>query len=189
VYLIGRDGLVFDKSFVANHQVRESMNDVLQESFRVTDLERGEVDVQSSPHLAARAYLASPTIRREQLIVLTVEVSLADGMHMYGRPLPEGYIPVELTLDNSEALYLDRVDYPEPEEMYLEILDERLPVYTGQLEIKAHCRGGNIREDSVFQVAARLRYQACDDHKCYLPQALVFSLSLHGLPHDWEKFE
>ena len=187
VYMIGKDGLLFDKSFIADHSIRESVNDMLQESFRVEDLERGEIQAVTTPHLTARAYFASPTIRRGQLVVLTVEISLADGMHIYGRPLPEGYIPVELTLDGSEDLLLDRVAYPEPEEMDLEALGERLPVYTGQLEIKAHCLGGNKDQKEIFQVTARLRYQVCNDRECYLPQTLTLSLPLQFLPHDWER--
>ena len=78
-YMIGNDGLVFDKSFFAEHGTRESINDMLQESFRVEDLEHGEVQVVTTPHLTARAYFASPTIRPSQLTVLTVEILLADA--------------------------------------------------------------------------------------------------------------
>ncbi len=189
VYMVGKDGLVFDKTFIGDRCIRESANDILQETFRVKDPVRGEVQVVTTPHLTARAYFASPTIRQGQLTVLTVEISLAHDMHIYGRPVPEGYIAVELTLGASGYLFLDRVDYPEPEEMDLESLDERLPVYSGRLKIKAHCLG--IKEDGkeVFQVTARLRYQACDDRQCYLPQTLTFPLPLQSLPHDWEPVE
>ena len=115
-YMIGEDGLVFSKSFFAEHGTRESINAMLQESFTAEDLDHGEVQVVATPHLTARAYFASPTIRPRQFTTLTVEVSLANGIHVNGRPLPEGYIPVELTLDGSDGLLLDRVDYPEPEE-------------------------------------------------------------------------
>ena len=175
---------MFDKSFIAEHGTRESVNDMLQESFRVKDTERGETRVLSTPHLTARAHFASPAVRQRQLMVLTVEVSLVDGIHIIGRPLPEGYIPVELTLDGGEYLLLDRVDYPQPEQMELLALGERLPVYSGRIEVKAHCIG--IRkggEEEVFQVIPKLRYQACDDCECYLPETISFPLSLRFLPH------
>jgi len=189
MYMVGSDGLVFDKSFFADHGVRESVNDVLQESFRVEDMERGEVQVITTPHFVARAYFASPTVRRAQLAVLTLEISLADGMHIYGRPLPEGYVPVELNVDGGDDLILRRIEYPDPEEMHLELLDERLPVYTDHLRIKAYCRGGNRDQEKTFAVNATLRYQACDDRVCYIPQAVPFSLSLRFLPHDWKRIE
>ncbi|MBI5830150.1 MAG: redoxin domain-containing protein [Chloroflexi bacterium] len=186
VYAVGRDGRVFDKSFIANHRIRESVNDLLQGSFRVADLERGEAQVVTTPHLAARAYFASPTIRKGQLTTLTVDISLADGLHIYGRPLPEGHIPVELTLDENEALSLRQVVYPEPEGVEVEALGERLPAYTGGLAIRAQCLGGSRDGEGNIQVTARLRYQACDDRECFLPETLTFILPLHFLPHDWE---
>ncbi len=180
--MIGEDGLVFDKSFFAEHGARESINDMLQESYRVRDLERGEIQIVTTPLLSARAYFASPTIRPRQLTVLTVEGSVTDGVHINGRSVLEGYIPVELSL-NTGDLVLERVDYPEPEEMYLEPLGETLPVYSGDFVVKAYCMG--VRRDQVgeFEVAAKLRYQACDERECYLPQTLTFPLHLRYLQH------
>ena len=189
MYMVGGDGLVFEKSFFADHIVRESVNNVLQESFRVDDLERGEVRVITTAHFVARAHFASPTVRRAQEALLTVDISLVDGVHVYGRPLPEGYVPVELKVDGGEDLVLRRIEYPDPEEMYLEVLDERLPMYTDRLKIKAYCRGGNRDQEKTVTVSATLRYQACDDRICYLPQTLVFSMSLRFLPHDWERIK
>ena len=91
---------------------------------------------------------------------------------------------MELTLDGSEYLLLDRVDYPQPEEMELRALGERLPVYSGRMEIKAHCIGiRKGREEEVFQIIPKLRYQACDDRECYLPETVTFPLSLRFLRH------
>lgn len=183
VYMVGKGGLVFDKSFIARHDVRESVNDMLQESFQAEDLERGDSHAVAEPYLKARAYFASATIRQSQLTVLTVEISLRDGIHIYGRPSPEEYTPVELSLDQSEDLLVQRFEYPEPQAMDLEALDERLFVYTGRLVIRAYCMGTSKGQGEVFQVNARLHYQACDDSECYLPQTLTFPLSLRCLPH------
>ena len=182
-YMIGKDGRVFDKSFFAEHGTREPVNDMLRESFRVERLDRGEVQVVTTPHLTARAYFSSPTIRARQVTVLTVEISLTDGMHINGRSLPEGYIPVELSLEDSENLLLERVDYPEPEEMYLEPLGERLALYSGRLNIKAHCTGVRRGQAEELEVAAKLRYQACDDRECYLPRTVTLPLHLQYLQH------
>ena len=183
-YMVDRNGLVFEKSFFAEHGTRESVNGMLQESFRVDDLERGEVQVVTTPHLTATAYFASPTVRPRQRTVLTVDISLAAGIHVNGRTLPEGYVPVELVLDGGAGVVADRVDYPEPEELHLEVLGERMPVYTERLEIKAHCEAViRSREEQQLHVSAQLQYQACDDRQCYLPQTLTFRLPLRFLPH------
>jgi DsbC/DsbD-like thiol-disulfide interchange protein len=187
-YMVDENGKVFDKTFFADHAVRESVNDMLQESFRITDAERGEMQTVESAHLSAKAYFASPTVRGAQRIVLTVEIELKKGMHVYGQPLPDGYIPIELSLVDAETLKLLEVEYPEPQEIRFDAIDETLPAYKGRLEIKAHCRGtANAQE--TRRVQARLRYQACDDKECYLPQTISFDLPIQVLPHDWEKLD
>ncbi len=182
-YMVGEDGRVVEKSFFAAHRTRESINDMLQETFRVEDIDRGEIQVVTTPDLTARAYFASPTVRHRQYTVLTVEISLNDGIHVNGRPLPEGYIPVELTLDGGEDLALDQVEYPEPEEIFLEALDEKLNVYTGRFQIKGRCLGLSAEQDGEIAITASLHYQACDDDACYLPQTLTFPLKLRYLKH------
>ncbi len=187
-YMVGADGLVFDKSFFADHALRDSANDMLQESFSATEFERGEIEVIDTPSLSASAYFSSATVRHKQLTVLTVEVSPADGIHVNGSPVPEGYVPIELTLDESEDVSLERVDYPEPEVIELPSLGERLPAYKGRFEIKARCLGiKRSREEERLLVTARLRYQACDDRECYLPEVMTFRLPLTFLPHVRER--
>jgi len=183
--MIDEEGKVFDKTFFADHAVRESVNDMLQESFRITDAERGEVQTVEGTQLSAKAYFASPTVRRAQQIVLTVEVELKKGMHVYGQPLPEGYIPIELSLVDDETLKLVEVEYPDPVEVRFDAIDETLPAYEGRLEIKAHCRG-IANDQETHRVQVQLRYQACDDKECYLPQTISFDLPIQVLPHDWE---
>jgi hypothetical protein len=38
------------------------------------------------------------------MTVIIVEIRLAEGLHLYGQPLPEGYIPVELDIDAGDGL-------------------------------------------------------------------------------------
>ena len=187
-YMVDEQGKVFAKSFFADHKVRESVADMLQESFRTADPTRGEVQTITTAHLTARAYFAAPTVRRAQQTVLTVEVELKEGVHVYGRPLPEGYIPIELALVHDGGLSLAEVEYPEAGEFRFEATGETLPAYAGRLVIKAYCRGVARKEDAR-RVRFRLRYQACDDRECYLPQTLEFDLPIQVLPHDWERLE
>ena len=182
-YMVGPDGLVLDKAFFAEHRTRESVNDILQEGFGVNGLGHSEPHVVTTPHISARVYFASPTVRMRQWTVLTVELSLSEGIHVNGPGVPDGCVPVELELDGGDHLRLDRVDYPEPAEMRFEVLDETLPVYTGRLEFKGRCIGLDMREEREIEVEARLRYQACDDTQCYLPQTATFPLSLRFLSH------
>jgi len=165
---------------------RESINNMLQESFQVQAGEHGLEAVLDTPELKARLYFASRTIRREQRMILTVEIDLKEGMHVYGQPLPAGYVPVELELEENEDLALVEVVYPPAQPLHFALLNETLPAYSGQLMLKAHCLGGSEDKEGDIAVRGVLRYQACDQKECYLPQALPFELPLRFLPHDWQ---
>ena len=174
---------MFEKTFFEEHRKRESINDMLLEGFEVGGVETGEAQTVQTDELAARAYFASPTIRPNQFNVLTLEVGMADGMHVNGRSQPDGYIPVELTIDGGKALMVDHVEYPETETLEIATLGEELPVYSGQFKIKANCMGTLDGEEGPIAVVASLRYQACDDAACYLPQTVTMPVSLTWLPH------
>ncbi len=185
-YLVDREGIVFDKSFFVSHRERESVNDMLQEGFRVETGVRGPVAVLETPALTATLSFSSPTLRREQRLVLTAQIELKEGIHVYGQPLPEGYVPVALELEENEDLALVEVVYPPAAPLHFELLDETLPAYSGSLLIKAHCVGGKEDKEEEIVVRGMLRYQACDERECYLPQTLSFELPLRFLSHDWQ---
>lgn len=183
-YMVGRDGRVFARSFFSDHAERESVSDMLQESYRVVDMARGEMQTIATSQLTARAYFSSPTLRPAQRTILTVEIELAEGMHIYGRPLPEGYIPVEVSVQDGEVLALMAVEYPAAAALRFEVIGETLPAYAESLVLKAHCLG-KARERQDARIQVQLRYQACDERECYLPQTLGFELPLRVLPHNW----
>lgn len=185
-YLTDVDGVVFDKSFFVSHRERESIGDMLQEGFRVEAGARGPEAVLETAALVARLHFAAPTLRREQRLVLTAQIDLKAGMHVYGQPLPAGYTPVALELEESEDLALVEVVYPPAEPLHFALLGETLPAYSGSLTIKAHCIGGKEDKEGPVVVRGQLRYQACDESECYLPQAISFELPLRFLSHDWE---
>ena len=130
MYMVDARGRVFDKHFVADHAVRESVNDALQESFQV-DLPTDCQAVARGAHLAARAWFPSSTIRRAQLLVLTVDLDIGPGLHVYGQPLPEGYVPMELQVDEDDLLRVESIQYPEAASVTFAALGETLPAYAG----------------------------------------------------------
>ena len=186
MYMVDDTGHVFDKHFVADHAVRESVNSALQERFAV-DLDPdgqtvGQTIIQTTANaegLTVRAWSSAPAIRRAQMTVITVEIRLAEGLHLYGQPLPESYIPVELDIDAGDGLLVQQIVYPEAQTHRFEAIDETLPAYSGTFRIKAHCLG-QAREGRV-DIHASLKYQACDEAVCYLPEHLTFDMSLDVL--------
>ncbi len=184
MYLLDEEGRVFDKHFVADHAVRESVNSALQERFAVDIGQDGLVTARAQG-VTTRAWFTTPTIRRAQMTVLTVELELAPGLHVYGRPLPEGYIPVELAVDGGEGLAVQQVVYPEPQPQTFAVIGETLPVYEGLVSIKVHCLA-QAREGHI-DVKVALTYQVCDATECYLPERLTFDMKMSVVDHVSER--
>jgi DsbC/DsbD-like thiol-disulfide interchange protein len=184
MYLVDEDGRVFDKHFAADHAVRESVNSALQERFAV-DIGHDGLVTAGAEGVTVRSWFSTPTIRRAQMTVLTVELNLAPGLHLYGRPLPAGYIPVELQVDGGEGLVVQQIAYPRARPRRFEVLDETLPAYENSVQLKAHCLG--MAREGTVDVSVTVRYQACDSTECYLPERLTFDMNLDVLGHVAER--
>jgi|GEM_PF-1778258 len=79
--------------------------------------------------------------------------------------------------------------HPDPTPTEFPVIGETLPAYEGKVIIKAHVTALNKDQDKPVEVTATLRYQACDDKECYIPQNVTLPFTLQFLPHDWEKVE
>ncbi len=181
-FMVDERGVVIDRSFYANHAVRDSVARMLYESFRVTDAERGLVQTVEADSVTATAYLSSGTVRPGQVLTFTVEVKVKEGRHIQARPLPEGYIPTTLTFQEVEGVHFGAVGYPEPKPHHLKTLGETLHVYDGRVVLKAPVRSSR---KEAFAVRARLEYQACDDRECFLPERIDFEIPLTHLDNVW----
>jgi DsbC/DsbD-like thiol-disulfide interchange protein len=146
--------------------------------------------------LSARAYAAEPAktavegrqLRLElsaskanvgpgQRVALTLDISLKPNMHVYA-PGVEGYIAIEWKMRDSAAVPGD-VTFPASEKLYLKAIDETVPVYRGEFRLTRDLVIGQdgkakppVDAAGQFTVEGTLRYQACDDRLCYIPQEL-----------------
>lgn len=185
-YLVAAGGAVADKSFYESHQVRASAEDMLYRGFGVEYAEE-KATIAEAPHLKARAFFVGGSVRRQQVVRLAVELDIAVGLHVYGAPLPEGYIPLEITVQPHAALEVGAAQYPPASPFRFEALDETVPAYSGQFEVAFECRGVGEDRDEALEIDVELRYQACDGEQCFMPQTLALKVPLRFLPHDWER--
>ena len=178
--MVDLQGRVVARSFYADHAKRDAMARMAQEVFRVTDSQKGEIQVVEAGPVCLMAYLSSETIRPGQVVTLTAEVEIKKGYHSYGHPLPDGYVPTSLVVDALEGVQPGEVQYPQPKPYRFEALGEVLPAYERCVSLKVPVFSRR-RED--FTLRANLDYQVCDDHTCYLPQQLSVGLPVRCLPN------
>ena len=107
-----------------------------------------------------------------QRVALMLDVDLEPNMHVYA-PGVEGYIPIDWKMQDSDTAQVHAPVFPRAEKLYLKAIDETVPAYRNHfrlvrdITIKPAAEGAGR-----FTVDGSLRYQACDDRVCYIPQTL-----------------
>ncbi|MGD0438367.1 MAG: protein-disulfide reductase DsbD domain-containing protein [Bryobacteraceae bacterium] len=113
-----------------------------------------------------------------QRVALALAIDLKPNMHVYA-PGVEGYIAIDWKMKDSESAAAGEVNFPPSEKLYLKAIDETVPVFRGQFRLARDIVIGPeaklkplVDAAGNFTVEGTLRYQACDDRLCYIPQEL-----------------
>ncbi len=179
-YFIGADGRVEDKAFHDGHRTRDAATTTLREHFNLTVAGTGPQDRQETTEIVAVASLDTGAFVIGERIGLRVTIHTAPGLHIYGQPLPEGYIPTALDIVAPETVTVEPIRYPPPHLLHTDWLGEDLPVYNGAITLTTALVFAGQREDVA--ITATLRYQACTKDECFLPARLTFTLPMTFQP-------
>jgi AhpC/TSA family protein/cytochrome c biogenesis DsbD-like protein len=180
IYFVGEDGRVVDKVFHDTYRTRDAAVTTLREHFGLSLVADGPHDRQETDALVAIAAMDSATFVRGERIGLRVTIRTAPGVHIYGTPLPEGYIPTTLEVHVPETMTVEPVQYPPPHALKTDWLDEDLMAYEGTITLSMAVIFTEQREDITLR--ATLRFQACTTEECFIPQRLTFALPMTFTP-------
>jgi len=111
----------------------------------------------------------SATVRDAAHATLILDIELRPGVHVYA-PGVENHIPIAWTLDESPAYRTHDIAMPPARRLYMQAIDETVPVYEGRLRLT---REIDIHAKTPLEITGSLRYQACDDQMCYRPEKLA----------------
>lgn len=122
-------------------------------------------------------------------LTLTVEVTPRAKMHVYA-PEQQDVIPVALVLEPNDSLRASPPRFPPSEEYFFAPLDETQRVYSKPFRITQDVRildtpalRGRARSPgATITIRGTVRYQACDEAVCYLPEDIPVSwtVALHS---------
>jgi hypothetical protein len=173
VYVLDRDGVVTQKRFYESYRERDTGTGLIAQALGiVTEPSRPPVVATNGPVVTARAWLDSPTYVFFQRVLLTVEVSIAPGFHLYGQPAGDGLTPLSIEIDALEGLEVGPARWPSPRRFPQPGLSDELWVHEGvvrgtvPLTFAATPGGGDL------VIGVTVRYQACDDASCLVPLSL-----------------
>lgn len=179
-YFIGEDGRVVDKIFHDTYRTRDAAATAVRERFGLAVAATGPQDRQETGTVVAVAALDSATFARGERIGLRVAIQTAPGVHIYGRPLPDGYVATSLAIAVPATVAVEEIRYPAPRPFHADWLDEALPVYEGAITLTTALTFVEQREDVTL--TATLHFQACTTEECFIPERLTFTLPMRFRP-------
>ena len=186
-YLLGANGVVVAKYFEDDFRVRDTAESIL---FRRFGLNTQPHESVTARHLRLTTSGGDDVLRPNQRVTLAVDVELPERVHVYA-PGVSGYIPTAMKLDPSPAWKADPVVFPAARTMRLEAIHETVPVFEGKFRLlETITLAGPQQIEPLLDaqrnlaVTGELRYQACDDRECFVPETVKVKWTLHVLPFD-----
>jgi len=124
-------------------------------------------------HLTLTTSTSAPTAAPGEKLSLYVDVSPKPKMHVYA-PDQTDYIPIELKVEPASSFKPQAIQYPAAEQFFFAPLKETQRVYSKPFRITLPIAlAQNV--GLPLTIKGTVRYQACDDAICYLPQTVGVS--------------
>jgi hypothetical protein len=190
VYVTDEEGIVVAKFFHDTYKKRDSPEFLIDAALGRIVISEDAPKVTGGDdevHISAFVHGGKGTIRQGILRQLVVRCELAEGLHIYGEPVPEGMIPTQVSVTAPAGLVLQDPIYPPTEMLLLESMGIELPVWSGRVDIVIPFYAvGELASETrpldakSVEIEVGVRYQACDDAVCLLPKTekLVMELDL-----------
>ncbi|MFL2547279.1 MAG: protein-disulfide reductase DsbD domain-containing protein [Candidatus Rariloculaceae bacterium] len=134
------------------------------------------------PQFNFAAYASQDSWRPGNTVVLVVDFDLPELMHLYAPG--SDYTAANLTIVENENVLQNRLTLPEAEILYLEPIDESVPVYHGTPQIQREISLSPDYREETIAVDAILTYQTCDDEICFPPADFELTFHFDVVQHD-----
>ncbi len=181
-YLLDRRGVVTSKFFEEDFRVRDTAASIVLRQFGI---KAEKHETARGKHLDLTIAASDREARPGQRITLSIDVTPEKRVHVYA-PEVKGYIPVALTLDPAKAFTADAPIFPRAKVMNLAAIREKAPVYDAPFRIQqtVTLAAANVLEplldkDRNLTIAAKFRYQACNEKECFVPETLPVQWRIH----------
>ena len=185
VYVTDGNGLVTEKFFHRHYATRESAG-TIRDSAIGRILARHEVPAVElgSDQVRISAFLSDESMAFETQSMVHVRFELDDGLHMYGRPLPDNYIASEVTIPDTHGLRVGPAQYPPTYPREFPLLGVTLNVYEGVVDVAIPVTPNaevfhrtNPDRPEVVEVPLSILYQVCSETICYTPRTEMLTLA------------
>jgi hypothetical protein len=188
-FYIDENGIIRQKYFEPNYADRFTPNNVIGKLFpELTEEVSQNVE---APHLRLALEQSDRVVAPGSRVTLIAEIELPHDVHVYA-PGVQGYKPIQLALHPTGGIELSPAVYPASKTLYLEAIQEQVPVFDGKFRITQDITvtPSNTRDairsllasEKSISIAGDLKYQACDKTICYPPTAVSVKWELQVQP-------
>ncbi len=176
-FVLDEAGVVRDRWFEQSYRIRPTPTAFLEQSYGIpTDATVSAT--AASDNVRAHAWLGSPRYHPHQRLDVTVDLEIADGLHVYTEPIPGGYIPIKIEIDQVDGLEARQVRLPAARVLHLDALDETFHVLDGH--VRATVPVVLTKNVGDVDLSLTIRYQTCSDRECFMPEQLRLRLPLQA---------
>lgn len=181
VFLLDADGTIAETHFYESYRERDTGAGLLEQVLGIAAAHDGPQTQVASDVVQLRAGFDSPNYVWGQRLWLTVSLTIAEGYHVYGRPIPAGYIPLEIEIEPLERVTVGRPRWPTSEPFQVEGLDEQFQVFSGEVRVSLPITFMTV-DAGELALRGRVTLQACTATECLMPDSLSFELRLPEAP-------
>jgi hypothetical protein len=193
-FYVDSNGIVREKYFTAKYTDRLTANNVISKLFPELGAEVTQ-DVKA-PHLQLVLAQSDRSVIPGGRVSVIAEIELPPDVHVYS-PGVQGYKPIQLALNPLPGVEFQPVVYPASKTLYLEAIQEHVPVFEGKFRITedlvvtpskpADAVRSVFSKERTLYVSGDLKYQACDRSVCYPPASVPVKWELKILPLDLKR--
>lgn len=178
VYVTDAEGRVTEKFFHRNFATRTSAGAIRNSAIgRILSMHETPSTELSEEHVKVSAFLADESLRFETSSTVYVRFEVADGYHMYGAPLPEGFIASTANVAATKGVRIGEPRYPQTTPHEFPALGVTLNVYEGVTDVAIPViLGSEILDWSLqdkpteIELPIEVVFQACSEKVCFRPQ-------------------
>jgi hypothetical protein len=186
-YIVDARGIIKSRHLEEDYRKRYTAGNILTEQFNVRT--GALTTTVKNPRITLTSSASNAVVRGGERIRLILDVQLPRRMHVYA-PGVQGYIPIEWKLNDNPVLESIQFEYPRSRMLHLPAIKETVPVYENAFSLQREiviAPTAKLAAGSSFVVEGSFRYQACDDKKCYVPEAIPLKWTFRFEPYDSQR--
>lgn len=184
IFVLDEAGRVVDKRIREHYRAREGALQLLEEALNLKLPAGGQPQSTTAGHVAVTAVMDSDRYVRWQETRLHVVFDVAEGWHVYGRPIPTGYTAATVEVETIPEVAIGPPAYPSTNHFRIEGVDEEFHVNEGRFEVLVPFAVNVPPGHGSVDFRVTIRYQTCSESECLPPQAVMLQLRMDEAPPD-----